>query len=254
MFPVIAKFGPLTLYSYGMMVSVALIAGLYVARLEARRKDIKTDLIYDFSFYLIIGALVGARLYYILFFHPSDFIRNPISIIKIWEGGLAIHGAVLGGILAALLFSKIYRISFWKLSDVAAPSVILGQAIGRIGCFLNGCCFGVPTESLFGVRFPKESLAYMAYNGLAVHPTQLYESFFSLIGFLFLWSVRRRVRFDGGLFLLYLIVYNCLRIVLSGLRGDSLYIWGTGFKTAQAVSGAIVIIAFILFIKRKKDA
>lgn len=254
MYPVIAKFGPLTIYSYGMMVAIAFVIGLYVARFEARRKDIKIELVYDLAFYLIIGSLIGARLYYLVFFEPSSFIEDPGAVLKIWQGGLAIHGAILGGILTALLFSKIHKISFWKLADLVAPSIVLGQAIGRIGCFLNGCCFGVPTESVFGVHFPKESLAYIAYNGLAVHPIQLYESFFSAIGFLFLWSMRRKIRFDGGLFLLYLVVYSCARIVLSGLRGDSLYIWGTGLKVAQIMSGAIFVIAFIIFVKRQKNA
>ncbi|MFC1509629.1 prolipoprotein diacylglyceryl transferase [Candidatus Omnitrophota bacterium] len=253
MHPIIARLGPLTIYSYGMMVAIAFIIGLYLAKLEAKRKDIKVDLVYDFAFYIIIGSLIGARLYYLAFFEPAGFIKNPIAIFKIWQGGLAIHGAILGGTLIVLVFSKIHKISFWKLADLFTPSVILGQAIGRIGCFLNGCCFGVPTKSFLGVNFPKESLAHITYNGLAVHPTQLYETFFSAIGFLFLWSIRRRIKFDGGLFLLYLLTYNCVRIVLSSLRGDSLYIWGTGLKSAQIISGIIICAAIIIFTKKRKN-
>ncbi len=254
MYPIIAKFGPFTIYSYGMMVAIAFIFAIYVARIEAVRKAIKIDLVYDLTLYLVIGALIGARVYYLTFFNPASFIQNPLSIFKVWEGGLAIHGGIFGGILAGFLFSKLHKISFWRLADITAPSIILGQAIGRIGCFLNGCCFGVPTESMFGIRFPEGSLPYIAYRGLAIHPTQLYELILNLIGFFALCSMRRKIKFEGALFLLYLMIYNSIRIAISPLRGDSLYIWNTDIKIAQIVSGIIFLIAFILFVKRKKNA
>lgn len=254
MHPIIAKFGPVTIYGYGLMIAIACMLGIYVARLEASRKDVKIDLIYDLAIYLIIGSLIGARLYYLAFFNPSSFIKDPVAIFKVWQGGLAIHGAILGGILTGFLFSKFRKVSFWKLSDLVGPSIILGQAIGRLGCFLNGCCFGVPTESIFGITFPKGSLPDITYNGLPVHPTQAYEFGLNIIGFFVLWSIRRRIRFDGGLFLLYLMIYNCIRIITSGLRGDSLYIWNTNLKMEQVVSAVIFIIAFIIFIKREKSA
>ena len=188
MHPIITKLGPITIYSYGMMVAIAFVLGIYVAGIEARRKGIKQDLVYDLMFYIVIGSLIAARFYYLAFFDPSVFIKSPLSIFKIWEGGVAIHGGILGGIIAGIVFSKLKKTSFWKLADLVAPSIILGQAIGRIGCFLNGCCFGVPTESIFGVRFP--------LTDVAVHPTQLYELVLNSIGFFILWSVRKKIKFD----------------------------------------------------------
>lgn len=252
MHPIIAKLGPITIHSYGLMVAVACLAGIYVAVAETRRRGIKIELVYDFVFYLIVGSIIGARLYYLAFLDPSSLLKAPLSIFKIWEGGLAIHGAIFGGILSGLIFSKFRRISFWKLFDLIAPSIILGQAIGRIGCFLNGCCYGVPTESVFGVRFPENSLPYFAYKGLPVHPTQLYEFILNIFGFFFLWSIRKKIKYEGGVFLLYLIVYNCIRLMVSGLRGDSFFVWGTSLKLAQAISIIILIIAFILFIKKER--
>ncbi|MBU3911460.1 MAG: prolipoprotein diacylglyceryl transferase [Candidatus Omnitrophica bacterium] len=255
MHPIIAEFGPFTLYSYGMMVAIAFIVGIYFARQEALRKDIKPDLVYDLVFFLTIGSLIGARLYYLAFFDPTSFVKNPVSIFKIWGGGLAVHGAILGGIIACVLFARSRRMSFWKLTDLITPSVILGQAIGRIGCFLNGCCFGVPTDSVFGVRFPKGSLPDIAYAGLPVHPAQLYEFALDLAGFFILWAMRRKIRFEGGLFLAYLAMYSIIRMIISSLRGDSLYIWNTNLKIAQVISGIIFVIALNLFIsKRKKSA
>ncbi|MFH1854124.1 MAG: prolipoprotein diacylglyceryl transferase [Candidatus Omnitrophota bacterium] len=254
MHPIVAEFGPFTIYSYGMMVAIAFIIGIYFARLEALRRNIKSELVYDLVFFLAIGSLIGARLYYLAFFNPASFIKDPISVLKIWEGGLAIHGAILGGILSGILFSRLRKMSFWKIADITAPSLILGQAVGRIGCFLNGCCFGTPTQSIFGIRFPGGSLPDIAYSGLPVHPTQLYEFALDLAGFFMLWSIRRRLKFDGGLFLLYLVIYSAIRIIVSGLRGDSLYIWGSTIKIAQAVSAVIFIIAALIFIKRQKNA
>lgn len=254
MHPIIASFGPITIYTYGLMVGIAVVIGIYFAKLQAVKKNINPDLIYDLSLYLIIGSLIGARVYYLLFFDPFSFIKDPISIIKIWQGGLAIHGAILGGVLAGILFAKKRKISFWVLGDLIAPSLILGQAIGRIGCFLNGCCFGVPTESKFGIRFPSGSLADFAYNGLAVHPTQLYEVTLNIIAFGFLFALRRKIKFEGGLFLLYLMMYGCIRLVVSSLRGDSMLIWDTNIKIAQIISGIIFIVGLVVFIKRQKNA
>jgi len=236
MHPIIAKFGPVTIYSYGMMIAIAFVFGIYLARIEAARKNLKKDLIYDLSFYLIIGALIGARLYYLSFFNPRSFIEEPLSIFKVWQGGLAIHGGILGGIIAGILFAKRSGISFWRLADVVVPSLLLGQAIGRIGCFLNGCCYGIPM------------------NASRAHPTQLYEMVLNLIGFFVLWCMRKKMQFSGGLFLLYLMIYNSIRIVVSSLRADSLYIWGTDIKIAQVISAVIFIIALVLYMRREKNA
>ncbi|MDP8229536.1 MAG: prolipoprotein diacylglyceryl transferase [Candidatus Gorgyraea atricola] len=236
MHPIIAKFGPITIYSYGMMIAIAFVFGIYLARIEAVRKNFKKDLIYDLSFYLIIGALIGARLYYLLFFSPRVFIEEPLSIFRIWQGGLAIHGGILGGIIACILFAKRRGISFWGLADLVAPSLLLGQAIGRIGCLLNGCCYGIPIDAS------------------RVHSTQAYEMVLNLIGFFGLWIARKKIIFSGGLFLLYLMIYNSIRIVVSSLRADSLYIWGTDIKIAQVISGVVFIIAVALYMRRKKNA
>lgn len=253
MHPMITKFGPVTIYSYGLMIGAAFLLGIYIARLEAIRKGIKIDLVYDAVFYLVIGALAGARIYYLAFFEPRMFIKDPLSIFKIWQGGIAIHGAILGGILAGLLFSKFrHNISFFRLADLIAPSLILGQAVGRIGCFLNGCCFGIPTDLPWGIMFPRGSMPHIAYGGMAVHPTQIYEVMLNIAGFFILWNVRRRIKFDGGLFLVYLMMYNSYRIAISGLRGDNLYLWNTNLKIAPIISGLIFITAFIIFIIKKR--
>ena len=231
MHPIIAKIGPFTIYSYGMMVAIAFLFGIFIARLEAVRKNIKQDLVYDFSFYLIIGSIIGARIYYILFFDVSGLLKNPITIFKIWQGGLSIHGGLLAGVITGLVFSRLKKISFWALADLVSPSIILGQAIGRIGCYLNGCCSGINNQ-----------------------PTQIYELILDFIGFLLLWKLRKKIKFQGGLFLLYLMMYAVIRIIVSRFRADNMYLWNTSLTLADLTSVIMFITGMIFFIIRKKHA
>jgi phosphatidylglycerol:prolipoprotein diacylglycerol transferase len=237
MHPIIAKIGPFTIYSYGMMVAIAFLFGIFIAKREAVRKNIRPDMVYDFSFYLLVGSIIGARIYYVIFFDLKGFLEDSVSIFKVWQGGLAIHGGIFGGIITGIIFSRVRKISFWALADLIAPSIILGQAIGRIGCFLNGCCFGVPmVKPLFGMEG---------------HPTQIYELILDFIGFLLLWDLRKKIRFEGGLFLLYLMTYSVIRIIVSQFRADNLYLWNTGITLADLSSLIIFIIAMVLFIRKR---
>jgi len=230
MYPIIAKIGPFTIYSYGMMVAIAFLFGIFIAKYEAVRKKINPDLLYDLSFYLLVGSIIGARVYYIFFFDLKSFLENPLSMFKIWQGGLSIHGGIFAGIITGLIFSKARKASFWVLADLISPSIILGQAIGRIGCFFNGCCGGI--------------------NG---HPTQIYELILDFSGFLLLWNLRKKIKFEGGLFLLYLMMYSVIRIIVSQFRVDNLYLWGTGLTLADLTSIAMFIIATALFLKKRHD-
>jgi len=228
-YPIIAKIGPFTIYSYGMMVAIAFLFGIFTARIEAKRKKINPDLVYDLSFYLLIGSIIGARIYYVVFFDSKGFLEDPLSIFKIWQGGLSIHGGIFAGVIAGVIFSRMKKVSFWVMADLIAPSIILGQAIGRIGCFLNGCCGGINN-----------------------HPAQIYELALDFAGFSGLWGLRKKIKFDGGLFLLYLILYSVIRIIVSRFRADNLYLWSTRLTLADLTSAVIFIIAVVLFIRKRR--
>ena len=230
MHPIIAKIGSFTIYSYGMMVAIAFLFGIFIAKKEAVRKNINPDMVYDLGFYLLIGSIIGARIFYIIFFGLKDFLADPISIFKVWQGGLAIHGGIFGGIITGIVFAKIRKMSFWVLADLIAPSLILGQAIGRIGCFLNGCCFGRNN-----------------------HPTQIYEMVLDLAGFFLLWNLRKKIKFEGGLFLLYLMAYGVIRSIVSQFRADNVYLWNSALTLADLTSIAMFTGAMILYIKKKHD-
>lgn len=229
MHPIIAKIGAFTVYSYGMMVAIAFLFGIFIARAEAVRKKINPDMAYDLGFYLLIGSIIGARIYYIVFFDSKGFLEDPLSIFKVWQGGLSIHGGIFAGIVTGLIFSKAKKVSFWALADLISPSIIMGQAIGRIGCFLNGCCAGI--------------------NG---HQAQIYELALDFAGFWLLWGLRKKIKFDGGLFLLYLMMYSAIRVIVSQFRSDNLYLWGERVALADLTSAAIFIAAIILFIRKRR--
>lgn len=245
MHPVLLQVGPLTLRWYGAMIATACFVGLWLARKEAERNGIEKERVEDFFLFAIIAAIVGARLYYITFTDPGQFWNNPFSVFAIWEGGLAIHGAILGGLLACIFFTRKYKISFWKFADTLAPSLVLGQAIGRIGCFFNGDAHGYPTEMSWGMVYAPESPAGQMFPGQALHPTQLYEMVFNLIIFGILWSVRKKVKTKGNLFLLYIMLYSTGRIFVEHFRADKLTYLGN-VSAAQSIGVIGIVVALVL--------
>jgi len=252
MHPILLQIGSFTLRWYGVMIAAACLVGVWVAGREAERRGIGKGTIQDFSLYAIMGAILGARLYYVVFTEWSYVKSNPFSVFAIWQGGLAIHGAILGGLLVGLWYTRKHKIAFWRLADTVAPSLILGQAIGRIGCFFNGDAHGYPTSLPWGLVYAPESPAGRMFPGQPLHPTQLYEMGFNLIIFGILWKVRKHLNVDGHLFLLYVILYSVIRIVVEFFRADKLTYWGN-ISTAQSIGIIGIILGFsLMFALRRK--
>lgn len=247
--PILQKIGPLTIRWYGLLIAIAVLVGVSLSQYLAKRRKINPDLIGDLVIWLVIGAIPAARLYYVAF-SWSEYAQNPEKIIAIWEGGIAIHGAILGGMVATLLFARLNQVSFWQLTDLVAPSLILGQAIGRWGNFFNSEAFGRPTNlpwKLYippyildenGRKIPRRPLGYENFDYF--HPTFLYESLWDLMVFgllltLFFQSLKGKPRLKAGtLFLLYLIGYSLGRFWIEGLRTDSLMLGP--LRIAQVIS------------------
>lgn len=251
MHPVIARIGPFTLRWYGVMIAMAFLVGLLVAVREAERKGVGKERVLDFSLYALVGAILGARLYYIVFTDLFWFWNNPMSVFAVWQGGLAIHGGILGGLLVCILYARRYSLSFFRLADTLAPSLILGQAIGRIGCFLNGDAHGYPTSLPWGLVYSPESPAGQMFPGQPLHPTQLYEMFLNFIIFVILWGVRKKIKTDGHLFLLYVILYSIFRIFLELFRADKLIYWGN-ISAAQSIGIAGIVLSLIIMLNLKR--
>ncbi len=227
--------GPLNPRWYGLLIASAVLIGLALSQRLAKARQLSPDLVGDLLVWLIVGAIPGARLYYVLF-QWSYYSQHPDQILAIWKGGIAIHGALIGGTLAAILFSRLKHCSFWRLADIVAPSVILGQAIGRWGNFFNSEAFGSPTDLPWKLLIPEgrrptgfESVAYY-------HPTFLYESLWNLMvfGLLITLFVRFPKAKRGTLFLVYAIAYSIGRFWIEALRTDSLMVGP--LKMAQMVS------------------
>jgi phosphatidylglycerol:prolipoprotein diacylglycerol transferase len=237
--PVFVQLGPITIRWYGLLIATAVLIGVTLSQYLAKRRNVNPELISDLSIWLVIGAIPAARLYYVLF-EWSKYAQNPGSIFAIWEGGIAIHGAILGGVLAALIFAKLKRVSFWLLADLVAPSLILGQAIGRWGNFFNSEAFGAPTNLPWKLYIPPERRPPELANFEYFHPTFLYESLWDLMVFallmtLFFRSLRGKPSIKTGtLFMVYLAAYSLGRLWIEGLRTDSLMLGP--LRIAQLVS------------------
>ena len=253
MHPVLIQIGPLVIRWYGVMIVLGCFTGMWLALKEAERKGIGREKIEGFFFYALIGAIIGARLYYVAFSGLENFWSNPLTLFAVWEGGLAIHGGILGGLLVALIYARKQKIPFWKFADTMAPSLILGQAVGRIGCFLNGDAHGYPTILPWGMIYSPESPAGRMFPGQPLHPTQLYEMFFNLMIFLFLWKWRKRLKADGHLFLLYVMMYSAIRIFVEHFREDKLVFLGK-LSAAQSIGiiGIIIGLSLIYTIQKKR--
>ncbi|MCG9890234.1 MAG: prolipoprotein diacylglyceryl transferase [Thermosynechococcaceae cyanobacterium MS004] len=229
------QLGPLSLRWYGLLIAIAVLVGLSLSQRLAAMRQLNPDLVGDLVIWLIVGAIPAARLYYVLF-EWGYYRQHPDQIFSIWRGGIAIHGAILGGTLAALIFSRLKQCSFWRLADVVAPSLILGQAIGRWGNFFNSEAFGAPTDLPWKLLIPVGSRP-PGYEAIAYyHPTFLYESLWNVMVFGLLMTLF--VRFPklkrGTIFLVYAIAYSCGRLWIEGLRTDSLMLGP--LKMAQIVS------------------
>jgi phosphatidylglycerol:prolipoprotein diacylglycerol transferase len=233
------------------MYVVAIITASYIINSEVRRKKIPltSDNVTNLMLATIIVALIVARLYYVVF-NWGFYGANPIEIPAVWHGGLAIHGGIIGGLIGGWLYLKRKDVSFWPVADCVALCLIIGQAFGRFGNFMNGDAHGRPTEMPWGIVFPPESIAGSEFPGLPLHPTMLYELFINVIIFCLLWFVlRRRPQKDGFLFALYIALYSCGRLFVEHFRADSLMLGP--LKAAQVVS-IIIIIAMVIIIARKK--
>ena len=237
------------IYFYGVIIALGFILGILYAARRAPEFGIRSDDVYDMMIWMIPLSILGARLYFVLF-QAEYYLSHPAEILAIWEGGLAIYGGIIMGVLIAFLFCRIKHISFPAMLDVMSFGVLIGQAIGRWGNFFNRESFGAETEIFcrMGLTAPDGTTVF-------VHPTFLYESLWNLLGLVFLICFSRsgRRRYNGQIALMYFFWYGLGRAWIEGLRADSLYLAHTGIRVSQLLSILIVCVSgIILFINRNK--
>lgn len=220
--------------------------GLWTAARRGRKDGILPEQIMDLGFWLMIGGLLGARTLYVISYWREYFAERPwTEIFMIQHGGLVFYGGLIGSTLACLIYVRIRKINFWKLADALAPSICLGYVFGRIGCLMNGCCYGRPWDAFWCIRFPADHES----RGVPVHPTQVYDSLANLVLYgLLAWCYRRK-RFDGQIFGLYLICYAVLRSLVEIFRGDyPVRYLGNLLTPAQLISIGIFVAGLVLLV------
>ncbi len=243
--------GSMPVYYYGIIMAISLFCGVLLTNFITKKyyPELNPDIIYDISPHIIIGAIIGARLYYCLLGYDY-FSQNLIEILEIRHGGLSIHGAIFGGLLGGIIYAKKHKLPILKLCDIFSYGLILGQAIGRWGNFFNSEAFGKPTEFFIKIYIPiyKRPIEYMQYNFF--HPTFLYESILDIVILIILFFIIRKTskNKDGIIFFSYLILYSAIRIVIENIRIDSV-LNIHNVPIAQIMSLLIIIISSISIIK-----
>jgi len=231
--------GTLEIRWYGVLVVLAVIAVIALSLVEARRRGIAQDVVWDAGLWAVVGGIIGARLLHIIdrwqyyLYHPEQLLNFA---------GLAIWGAVLGGLIAILIYCLVKKMSFWLLGDITAPGAILGQTIGRVGCLVNGCCFGLTCELPIAVIYSNPS-SY-APIGVPLYPTQLFHIIWDLAGFAILWSLRKKLKPDGTLFLLWLIFFGTGDFIIRFFRESEPFLFN--LPQAQVIDILIVAVAVVM--------
>lgn len=237
------QLGPLTIHWYGVFVAMGFLVGLWTASRRAPLDGISPESILDLGPWLIVGTLLGARGLYVLS-HWQKFAANPFpEVFMIHHGGLVFYGGLIGATAAVWCYLRVKKLPVWRVGDVVAPSIALGSFFGRIGCLMNGCCFGRGCDLPWAVRYPE----IHETHGNPVHPSQIYDSLLNLGLYLGLVWLYRHKRFDGQVFAVFLIGYAVLRAIVEFFRGDyPVRYWG-GLTPAQLISVAVLMAGLIVF-------
>ncbi len=252
MHPVLFKIGPVVITSYGVLLTSAFASGLLFSLSRTKGSEIKKEVILDLFLVVMLSSVVGSRFFYVIF-HLDEFegrlldMINPIqSTGQIGIAGLSMAGGVVLAIFFGISYLHIKKINIWKVADIAAPSFPLGLAIARIGCFLNGCCFGKPTDTFLGITFPYDSPAGYCFPDTSLYPSQLITSFFGATIFLVLVLFEKKKRFDGFSFWLMMILYSFARFLVDFFRyyEESMIFLRIG-KTAFSVNQAVMALLFL---------
>jgi len=241
MYPILVKLGTFELRTYGVIVVLSFLLGLWLSTREAKRKGLDPALVQDFAFYALLGGIVGARIYFVVFSNPAYFLQKPWEIVAVWHGGIGIIGALLGGLLTALWYCRRKNLSFWRLADTLAPGVALGQAAGVIACLLNGDSYGKSTDLAWAITYTDPRA--MAPLNVPLHPVEIYEMAAYALVFLLVWQSRNKYKTDGFAFLTYLAGYGAARLSVEFFRGNpAIFAWGI---PAAQVFGVLLVLASI---------
>ncbi len=255
MYPVFFKipfFGGITIYSYGVMVATAFVVAILWVTYESKRLGQNPAQEMDLAFYVILSAIIGSRLLHVAISERAAFMQDPLMLFKIWRGGLVFYGGLIGALIVSAWYIRRHRMPLMLTLDIFAPAIAIGHAIGRIGCFLAGCCHGrvAGHEAWYTLVFPMDAHSF-APAGVALYPTQLMEVLGETLIFLILFTLRRYKRFDGQVFAVYAMLYAILRSTIEVFRGDVErgFVIEPWISTSQFVSIFVFLIGLGIYLR-----
>ncbi|MBU0503623.1 MAG: prolipoprotein diacylglyceryl transferase [Candidatus Omnitrophota bacterium] len=266
MLRILFNLGPINIYSYGLMLALAFLSGMYLIEKRARKQGLNKNKILDLVFLILFSAILGARALFVIL--NWDYYRSDlIGILKVWEGGLVFYGGLILAFFASVWFLKKNKLSFWKTADILSPALALGEVFGRIGCFLNGCCYGLISEK-WGISFPARdnppAFSQQVFDGLIspaarcslpVIPTQIYSALAGLAIFCILLVLEKKKSFDGFLFWVFILLYSLFRFVIESFRYyEKNFFVLNNLTISQVISIVLVIISLVFLVKGKKQA
>ena len=259
MFPRLIQIGSFYLPTYGVILAIAYLVGIWMLRRKARAEGLPEQKIFDFSLYVLAAAILGAKALLVIV-EWRHYASNPRSLVEVLRSGGVFYGGLIAATTVGIWYMKKHRLPAWKIADMGAPSIALGEAIGRWGCFAAGCCYGKPTDGPLGVRFT-DPFAHDAVGtplDVPLHPTQIYLSVNAFLIFLILqWAYRRRT-FDGEVFWLYVLLYAITRGLIENFRGDSVrgFLIPGVLSTSQFIGlvAAASAIGMLAFLSRRRRA
>jgi phosphatidylglycerol:prolipoprotein diacylglycerol transferase len=253
--PIALQLGGLEIHWYGVIIACGVLLAVWLAMKESVRRGISDDHILNLVLWALPFALIGARTYYVAFEWPY-YSQHPSEIIAIWHGGIAIYGALIASVIVFLIYCRVKWLPAWLVLDIAAPTVMIAQAIGRWGNFMNQEAFGAKTTLAYlrGLHLPEFIIQQMNISGAYRQPTFLYESMWNLVGFILIMSIRHHKGWfkQGEIFLSYVMWYAFGRFFVEGMRTDSLYLI-SGLRISQALSIVLFVVALGLWIYRRRQ-
>jgi phosphatidylglycerol:prolipoprotein diacylglycerol transferase len=249
MYPVLFELGGFQIRSYGVIVALSFFIALWISTREAERKGLQPKLVQDFAVYALLGGIIGARLYFVLFSAPGYFLEHPWEIFAVWSGGIGVIGSLIGGFLVAVWFCRRRKVSLLRFGDTLVPGIALGQTVGQLACLLNGDSYGRPTDLPWAITYTDPRS--MAPLNIPLHPIEIYEMAAYFLIFLLVWNIRKHQRLDGFTFFTYLAGYGVARFVVDFFRGDpAMFAWGV--QAAQLFGFAMILASLLGFVLLKR--
>jgi len=258
-FPRLVRIGSFYIPTYGVVLAIAYLVGIWMLRRKARAEGLPEQKIFDFSLYVLAAAILGAKLLLVIV-EWRHYMKSAGNFIEVLRSGGVFYGGLIAATFVGIAYMRKHRLPAWKIADMGAPPIALGEAIGRWGCFAAGCCYGKPTEGPFGVTF-RDPCAHEAVGtplNVPLHPTQIYLSANAFVIFLILqWAYRRRT-FDGEIFWLYVLLYAITRGILETFRGDSIrgFLIPGVLSTSQFIGlvGVAAAVGMLIYLSRRASA